>query len=68
MATEVNKDIFSENLKETIDEIMRLNVLNPNRIEDKLFSLDEVVSTLAFSALFVPIWINIQYIESSNEK
>ena len=25
------------------DDIMRLNVLNPNRIEGKLFSLDEVV-------------------------
>lgn len=50
------------------DEIMRLNVLNPKRIEGKLFSLDEVVSTLAFFAPFVPIWINIQYIKSSNEK
>lgn len=50
------------------DEIMRLNVLNSNRIEDKLFSLDEVVSTLAFFTPFVPIWINIQYIETRNEK
>ena len=40
------------------DDIMRLNVLNPNRIEGKLFSLDEVVSVLAFFTPFVPIWIN----------
>ena len=50
------------------DEIMRLNVLNSNRIEGKLFSLEEVVSTLAFFTPFVPIWINIQYIETLNEK
>lgn len=50
------------------DEIMRLNVLNPNRIDGKLFSLDDVVSTLAFFTPFVPIWINIQYIETINEK
>lgn len=32
------------------DDIMRLNVLSSNRIEGKLFSLDEVVSVLAFYA------------------
>ncbi len=99
MVTEMNKEIFANNLKKTIDEIkqykgleqneyyfrmfpirekgkpllakdeiMRLNVLNLNRIEGKLFSLDEVVSTLAFFTPFVPIWINIQYIETLNEK
>lgn len=50
------------------DEIMRLNVLNPDRIEIKLFSLDEVVSTLAFFAPFVPIWANIKYIKSFDNK
>ena len=50
------------------DDIMRLNVLNPKRIEGKLFSMDEVVSVLTFFAPFVPIWINIQYIENLNEK
>lgn len=50
------------------DEIMRLNVLNSNRIEGKLFSLNEVVSTLAFFAPFVPVWINVQYIETLNKK
>lgn len=50
------------------DDIMRLNVLNPNRIEGKLFSLDEVVSILAFFTPFVPIWINVRYVETLNEK
>lgn len=50
------------------DDIMRLNVLNPNRIEGKLFSLDEVVSVLAFFTPFVPIWINVRYVEILNEK
>lgn len=50
------------------DEIMRLNVLNPNKIKDKLFSLDEVISILAFFSPLVPIWINIQYIENLNGK
>lgn len=52
----------------TEDEIMRLNILNKNRVEGKLFSFDEAVQVLAFFSPLVPVWINVQYIGNIQEK
>jgi len=41
------------------DEMMRLNILNSNRVEGKTFTIDEVVSMLAFYNPLVPIWIDV---------
>ena len=51
-----------------VDEFMRLNVLNPKFIDGKIFSLKEVVTTLAFHSPLVPIWINIKMIDSDEDK
>lgn len=51
-----------------IDEFMRLNVLNPEFTKGKIFSLTEVVTTLAFHSPLVPIWINIKLIDSKENK
>lgn len=59
---EENKPLFA------IDEFMRLNVLNPKFIEGKIFSLTEIVTTLAFHSPLVPIWINIIMLRSEDKK
>lgn len=51
-----------------IDEFMRLNVLNPEFTKGKIFSLTEIVTTLAFHSPLVPIWINIKLIDSKENK
>lgn len=51
-----------------IDEFMRLNVLNPKFIDGKIFSLTEVVTTLAFHSPLVPIWINIKLVDSDKDE
>ena len=51
-----------------IDEFMRLNVLNPQFIEGKIYSLKEIVTTLAFHSPLVPIWINIIMLRSEDKK
>lgn len=42
------------------DEMMRLNILNLARINGKAFTIDEVVSMLAFYDPLVPIWIDVK--------
>lgn len=52
------------------DEMMRLNIINPNRVDGKTFTINEVVSMLAFYEPFVPIWIDVklnQYIDEEAE-
>lgn len=46
------------------DEFMRLNVLNPIHINNKIFTEDEVVVMLSYFSPLVPIWINIIYVKS----
>ena len=43
------------------DEMMRLNILNKNRIENRTFNKEEVVSMLTFFTPFVPVWIDVEY-------
>ncbi len=50
-----------------IDEFMRLNVLNPKFMDEKIFDLEEVVTMLAFHSPLVPIWINIEMIDSNDD-
>lgn len=50
-----------------MDEFLRLNVLNPKRIHNKIYTEDEIVTKLSFYSPFVPIWINISYIKSEKE-
>lgn len=49
------------------DEFMRLNVLNPKHVNDKVFTEDEVVHMLSFFSPRVPIWIHISYVETEPE-
>ena len=51
-----------------LDEFMRLNVLNPKFIKRKKYSLEEVVTILAFHSPFVPIFINVKVIDSEGEE
>lgn len=50
------------------DEMMRLNVLNPSKIEGKFFTMDEDVSILTFFNPFVPIWIDVKLIRFIGEE
>lgn len=50
------------------DEMMRLNVLNPSKIEGKFFTMDEVASILTFFNPFVPIWIDVELIRFIGEE
>lgn len=76
----IYKDIRGENYKFHItpvnekgkklqarDEFMRLNVLNPNYIHNKIYTVDKVVVMLSFFSPFVPIWINISYLNSESD-
>lgn len=45
-----------------LDEFMRLNVLNPEFIKGRKFSLEEVVTILSFHSPFVPIFINVKMV------
>lgn len=49
------------------DEIMRLGVLNPRHIHDKIYTEDDIVTILSFFSPKVPIWINLSYIKSEKE-
>lgn len=42
------------------DEVMRLNILNKERITGRFFSKTDVVSMLTFFSPFVPIWIDVE--------
>ena len=53
--------------KTSIDEFMRLNVLNPQFVLGKVFAFDEIVSMLTFYSPLVPLWINIRVIENNNK-
>lgn len=50
------------------DEMMRLNILNPNRVEGKTFTIDEVVSMLTFFNPLVPIWIDVKLEQYTDEE
>lgn len=47
---------------QAVDEMMRLNIINPKRVEGKTFTMDEVVSMLTFFKPFVPIWIDVKLV------
>lgn len=44
-----------------LDDFMRLNVLNHKFTTNKIYSLEDVVTILAYHSPLVPIWINIKY-------
>ena len=48
--------------------MMRLNILSPNRVEAKVFTMDEVVSMLAFYYPLVPIWIDVKLDQYTDEE
>lgn len=50
------------------DEMMRLNIINPNRVDGKTFTINEVVSMLAFYEPFVPIWIDVKLNQYTDEE
>lgn len=99
MIKEMNKDIFSQYLDMTIneikqkegiqltidvflinavveegkvltakDEVMRLNILNKDRIDKHIYTKEEVVSMLTFFCPLVPVWIDVQYISNQESK
>ena len=52
------------------DEMMRLNILNPDRVKGRTFTIDEVVSMLTFFSPLVPLWINckmVRYVDGEIE-
>lgn len=52
------------------DEMMRLNILNPDRVKRRTFTIDEVVSMLTFFSPLVPLWINckmVRYVDGEIE-
>lgn len=50
------------------DEVMRLNILNKDRIDKGIFSKEEVVSMLTFFNPLVPCWIDVEYILNYENK
>ena len=50
------------------DEIMRLNILSPNRVKERTFTMDEVVSMLTFFSPLVPLWINCKLVRHTDEE
>lgn len=50
------------------DEIMRLNILSPDRVKEKTFTMDEVVSMLTFFSPLVPLWINCKMVRHTDEE
>ena len=50
-----------------MDEFLRLNVLNPKRVHNKVYTEDDIVTMLSINSPFVPIWINLSYIKSEKE-
>lgn len=50
------------------DEMLRLNILNSERVEGKTFAVDEFVSMLTFFTPFVPIWIDVKLSRYDNEE
>jgi len=50
------------------DEVMRLNIINKDRVNNKLFSKEEVISMLTFFKPFVPIWIDVEHIPTYKDK
>lgn len=54
------------------DEIMRLNILNMDRISKMIFTIDQALDSLtllisAYKMPLVPIWINVEYLYNKNE-
>ena len=49
------------------DEIMRLGILNPKCVNDKFFTIEQVVVKLTSFSPFVPIWINVSYMFSKQD-
>lgn len=50
------------------DEIMRFDILSPNRVKEKIFKMDEVVSMLTFFSPLVPLWINCKMVRHTDEE
>lgn len=50
------------------DEVMRLQILNKKKVENHIFSKEEVVSMLTFFSPLVPVWINLSYVSECREK
>lgn len=50
------------------DEMMRLQMLPKEQVERHMYSIEEVVITLAFFAPYVPLWINVSYIKTENNR
>ena len=63
----INPVVESDKPKTSIDEFMRLNVINPQFVMGKIFNFDEIVSMLTFYSPLVPIWINVRVIERNNK-
>lgn len=53
---EKGKPMFAE------DEMMRLNIINKKRVENRIFSKNEVVNLLTVFSPLVPIWIDVEYV------
>ena len=51
-----------------LDNTMRLVLLSEKNVENKLFTLDEIVKLVACHSPFVPIWINISLNRKEEEK
>ncbi len=63
----INPVVEADKPKTSIDEFMRLNVLNPQFVWGKIFTFDEIVSMLTFYSPIVPIWINVRVVERNNK-
>lgn len=50
------------------DEMMRLDILNPDRVRGKTFTIDEIVSMLTFFNPLVPIWIDVKLDRYTDEE
>lgn len=44
------------------DEMMRLNIINRKRVENHIFSKNDVVGLLTYFSPLVPIWIDVKYV------
>lgn len=49
---------------DSMDDIMRLIIFSEKNIGGKIFSIDETVKLMTVHQPFVPIWINVIYLET----
>lgn len=50
------------------DEIMRLDIINPNRVNGKTYTMEDVVTMLTLFSPLVPIWINCKLLRYNEEE